>query len=299
MNIADLMRCEGESFPVSELRRLLGIGKTDSYWVLKHRELKTVTAKGKLRILKSGFWEWYDNQTKYHIPNGPPPGQSLNAMSYSVSDLTELLAVSEYVIYSLISRNIFKTFIADYCTRVTKESFDLWYTGQTKFRIPEDRARDEEKLAATYSLPDIGRLLGVHRNTVYSIIGNEKNWEVFDFLTVADQKRITIESFERWYNTQTRYRIHSDPTEESEPLQAETPPEPVREKPDRRVTNKAFHSIDDLQLVLDISYKVAYKLVQSGKVLAVKVGRAYLIPVAEFDRITERRPDNGHDHSEE
>ena len=37
----------------------------------------------------------------------------------------------------------------------------------------------------------------------------------------------------------------------------------------------------------------------AAKVLAVKIGRTYLIPQAEFDRITERSPKNGYDHTEE
>lgn len=301
MDTMDLIRCAGESFSVPELRKMLGVGKTDSYWILKHRSLKTVTVKGQIRILKSSFLEWYDNQTKYRILNGPPPGKALRTMSYSVGNLAELLAVSEDTIYTLLSKEVLETFTVDYCTRITKESFERWYSGQEKFRMTADRARDEEMLAATYSMPDIGRLLGVHRNTVYGIVGNEKNQSIFEFVTVAGQKRVTIASFERWYCSQKRYRVHTaveakPPAEASE---SHDPPPEKAEGPVLCVKEKTVYLVEDLQAALGISRKAAYKLVQSGEVLAAKAGKSYLISAAEFYRITERRPDDGHDHSEE
>lgn len=302
MDTIELIRCAGNSFSVPELRKMLGIGKTDSYWILKHRNLKTVMVKGQMRILKSSFQEWYDNQIKYRILNGPPPGKKLRAMSYSVGDLTELLDVSEVTIYTILSKGVLETFTVDYCTRITKESFDRWYSEQEKFRIPEDRAKDKELIDATYSMPDIGRLLGVHRNTVYCIINSEKNQAIFEFVTVAGQKRITITSFERWYCSQKRYRIHSETQVEAElPAKAEEALEPQNEEvnePVHSIKEKTVYRVEDLQAALGISRKAAYNFIQSGKVLAVRAGKSYLIPPSEFHRITERSQDYGNDYSE-
>jgi plasmid maintenance system antidote protein VapI len=297
------MRYAVESFSVPELRKMLGIGKTDSYWILKHRNLKIVTVNGQIRILKSSFHEWYKNQIKYSMVNGPPPGEALKAMSYSVGELKELLAVSEDTIHTLIAKGAIETFTVDYCTRITKESFERWYYGQDKFRTPADQAQDEEIRAVTYSLPDIGRLLCVHRNTVYGIINNGKNQAVFEFVTVAGQKRVTIASFECWYNSQKKYRIYQKTEDETISLVAakgisEPQPEAKKEPvPDEK--KKTIYTVDDLQAALGISRKAAYNLIQSGEVLAVKAGKYYLIPAVEFQKITGRSQDNGDNHSEE
>lgn len=303
MNTVDLIRSESESFPVHEFRRMLGVGKTESYWILKHRNIETVRIKSKLRIVKTSFWDWYDHQTKYRITDGPPPGEAIRAISYSVKDLMELLSVSEYVAYTILSNNAFETLTVDHCTRVTKESFDGWYSGQSKFRMPEDRALDAELLDITYSMPDISRMLRVHRNTVYGIVANEKNKAIFEFVTVAGQKRITIASFERWYQSQKRYRIHTETEVEIEQTAEIKVIPDTREKrrkhSARPVEEKQFYQIEDLMDAFGISIKAAYKLIQTGDVIALRVGKSYLISAAEFTRIMERSAENGHNNSEE
>lgn len=98
MKEIELIQAYRKSFPVRELRKMLGIKKTDSYWILKNRDIQTVKVNGKIRILKDSFWNWYSNQTKYHIIDGPEPGEALRAVSYSVRDLIELLDISKYIV---------------------------------------------------------------------------------------------------------------------------------------------------------------------------------------------------------
>lgn len=56
------------------------------------------------------------------------------------------------------------------------------------------------------TMPQMARLLGITRNEVYSIIGRKKNQGIFDIIVVADKKRISLESFENWYQSQERYQ---------------------------------------------------------------------------------------------
>ena len=53
------------SFSVPELQRMLGMGKTNSYWLLKKGYFDTVVAGGKIRVLCDSFEAWYENQTHY------------------------------------------------------------------------------------------------------------------------------------------------------------------------------------------------------------------------------------------
>ena len=69
----------------------------------------------------------------------------------------------------------------------------------------------EMLLASTYGLPEMARMLGVHRQTIYYIVANED----FELIKVGRYKRATKESFEKWYQNQTRYQLAEDRQERS------------------------------------------------------------------------------------
>lgn len=54
-----------KSMSVPEMRRMLGLGKTASYWLVKKGYFQTITAGGKMRVMIDSFEEWYSNQTHY------------------------------------------------------------------------------------------------------------------------------------------------------------------------------------------------------------------------------------------
>ena len=127
MDIHTLIRSEKDSISIPELRKMLGIGKTESYWLIQNRGIKTFQLRGCMRVRNKDFWDWYDNQTKHRLLQGPPPGRALQETSYSVRELTQLLAVSRDTIYALMKKDVFDTFQADNHTRITKNSFERWY----------------------------------------------------------------------------------------------------------------------------------------------------------------------------
>lgn len=65
-----------KSMSVPEMRRLLGLGKTESYWLIKKRYFETIIIAGKMRVMVESFNEWYDNQLHYKKVNGDPPGKT-------------------------------------------------------------------------------------------------------------------------------------------------------------------------------------------------------------------------------
>ncbi|MCR4622545.1 MAG: helix-turn-helix domain-containing protein [Clostridiales bacterium] len=134
------------SFPASKLREMLGISKTESYWLIKKKCFETVTVLGRIRIMQKSFDNWYDNQTHYIQTNGKPPGIKLREGSYTVREIANLLSISDMTVYDRIRKNMLKTFKADLTLRVTKESFDTWYAGQDKFRISENRDSDAKPI---------------------------------------------------------------------------------------------------------------------------------------------------------
>ena len=76
---------------VPEMRRMLGLRKTDSYWLVHKQCFETVMVKGKMRIVIDSFEHWYANQVKYKKVDGPPPGEELRSYSYSPQELAEKL----------------------------------------------------------------------------------------------------------------------------------------------------------------------------------------------------------------
>ena len=114
--------------------------------------------------------------------------------------------MSDDVVYALLKQDHIETIEVDTWMRIRKDIFETWYKSQRKYRTEADRERDAELEAASMTMPQMARLLGITRNEVYSIIGRKKNQGIFDIIVVADKKRISLESFENWYQSQERYQ---------------------------------------------------------------------------------------------
>ena len=76
---------------VPEMRRMLGLSKTDSYWLVHRGYFDTILVEGKMRVVIESFEKWYANQIKWHKVNGDPPGQELKSYSSSPREFGELL----------------------------------------------------------------------------------------------------------------------------------------------------------------------------------------------------------------
>ena len=204
---------------VSEMGELLGLKKTDRYWLVHKNFFETKEIAGKMRVNIESFEKWYANQIKYHKVNGEEPGKELKEWSYSVPELAEMLEVTDGVVYDLIKRNNIEVVIVDYWKRVPKAAFQKWYDGQSRYRTKEDKKRDAEMEAATLTMPEMGRQLGITRNQVYGILNSQKYQHFFEFVTIADRKRITKESFQKFLDGQDEY--HLDPANDYEELAME------------------------------------------------------------------------------
>ncbi|MEY8484306.1 DNA-binding protein [Lachnospiraceae bacterium 48-21] len=111
-----------KSMSVTEMRRLLGIGKTDSYWLVKKGYFETVIIAGKIRVIVDSFEKWYDNQLHYKKVDGTPPGKNWTGITFSIREVAELL-----------KKNVFRTARVGQATRIYKDSFEEWYQSQTYY----------------------------------------------------------------------------------------------------------------------------------------------------------------------
>lgn len=264
---------------VTEMRRLLGLGKTDSYWLVHKHCFETVLVNGKMRIVLDSFEHWYSMQIKYRKVDGSPPGAALRETSYSVRDIAQMLRLTESTVYELIKREQIETITVDYWMRISKEVFDRWYASQSRYRTEADRERDAQIEEETVSMPQMAWLLGLHRKEVYAILSAKENRGCFQFVTVADRKRITKESFRQWLEGQDKYHVLT--AEEREAKEAasvekmELPQEPK---------NPNFYAVEEIGRFFGIHRSSVYRWIQDGEIPARRIGSAWRIPRREFDQ---------------
>ena len=248
---------------VMEMGRILGLKKTDAYWLAYKQCFETILVQGKMRVSIESFEHWYANQIKHKKVDGTPPGAELRANSYSIPEMAELLGVSDYIAYDLIKRCNIETFEVDTWQRVRKDVFEQWYRSQTRYRTPEDRARDADLEEASMSMPQMAKLLGITRNEAYGIIGKKENSEVFDIVVIADRKRVTFESFERWYRSQNKYHKadrEADMADDSE-----------REK--LLSTDRTSFTVKEAALLIGVPPREIYRMIEEELLDSFAVGR--------------------------
>ena len=88
---------------VKEMGDLLGIRKTDRYWLVHKNVFETSTIRGKMWVNIESFEKWYANQVKYRKVTGEEPGLELKEWSLSPRDIAQLLEIPEYRAYELIA----------------------------------------------------------------------------------------------------------------------------------------------------------------------------------------------------
>ena len=260
---------------VREMRQLLGLGKTDSYWLLHKNLFEVILINDKRRIVISSFEKWYANQIKYHKVNGPPPGEELRKRSYSVVEAAEILSVDAETIYTLIRQGKIKTETVDFWMRIPKDEFERWYSSQKRLRTAADRERDREIEEKTISVPEMAKLLGITREKVYLILKRKKNRDILVVERVADRPRITKASFERWLKSQSTYWIQ--PT-------AKAIPEEVPLKLQRPKSGK-YYSFQEIQDFYNISRTTLIKWIRTENIPTIDVGRAKRVRKDVFDDV--------------
>ena len=203
-------RGRGSLMTVAEMGRILGLKKTDRYWLIHKGLFETRLFLGKTWVVRDSFENWYASQTRYRKVDGEAPGRKLLEHSYGVRDIAGMLGLCEATVYEIIKRESLNTILIDQIMRVPKEDFEKWYAGQERYRTQEDRERDATAENSSITMPEMARLLGLKRSQVYMILKGDRYKDIFEILVIAGKKRITRESFERFLEVQDRYRICED-----------------------------------------------------------------------------------------
>jgi len=267
---------------VPEMTHLLGLKKTEGYWLVHKNLFQTVMVARQMRIVLSSFEEWYANQTHYKKVDGSAPGREIKSISYSISDLSKLLNISDDCVYELLKKEDIPIIMVSNQKRVKKRIFHKWLSQQSHYRTPEQRAADSKAIKASMSLPEMGRIICLNRDQVYHLLKSTPELEV---IVIGDQKRVTIESFNTWYANQSKYRKFDELTEdEQEQFIAEHENESLgkvlrdrKEQVSKERFSKEWYSTDEAASILGISKSAVLRLIRSGQLGAEKVNHSLKI----------------------
>lgn len=189
-----------KSISVPDMRRILGLSKTEAYWLIKrgHFEIKTVGSR--IRVMIDSFEDWYSKQYHYKKVDGSPPGRAYGD-TISIAEAASLLGISASAMRDLVVRRGFPTVVILDCIRIHREDFEHWYNSQNRYH-KVDGPPPAQKFPQTITAREAANLLGVHRNTIYDLIGKQ----AFETLHIDGHTLISAESFECWYRGQSHYR---------------------------------------------------------------------------------------------
>ena len=226
---------------------------------------------------------------------GEEPGKELKSWSYSVKEVADLLGVDDYLVYELLKKNQMEAVIVDYWKRIPKESFQNWYKSQSRYRTKEDREKDALLEDATITMPEMAQLLGTTRSSVYTILDNPKYSHFFEFIVIAEKKRITKESFQKFLEGQDRYKL--DPSNDYEELAQE---QNIALANYRRKKlsqtgirgsngNIKYLTFDEASYLAKVSRSMINKWADTGKFTVIKVGSRVRIRRDEFEDWMEQR----------
>ena len=195
---------------VAEMGEMLGIRKTDRYWLIHKKKFETRIIAGKIWVETTSFEKWYANQVKYRKVTGEEPGLELKEWSYSPRDISKILGICEQNVYKLIRKNNIETVTVDYWKRIPKQAFNEWYESQDHYRTHGDREKDALEEAGSVTMPEMARMLGITRHKVYAILKDPRYQGFFEFVEIHGRKRITKESFRRFLEGQDVYQVVLD-----------------------------------------------------------------------------------------
>lgn len=124
---------EKTTMSVSDLRRILGLGKTATYRLVNQCYFKTYIVFGVMRVDVKSFEEWYAGQFHYKKVNGEHPGKKYGN-TIGPSTVAKVLGIPRGTANDLMNNGLVEYIKVDGYRRIVRESFDAWYENQSKYK---------------------------------------------------------------------------------------------------------------------------------------------------------------------
>ena len=199
---------------VPEMRRLLGLKKTESYWLVHRNFFETRIIDGRMRVDLESFEKWYANQVKHKKVNGEEPGAELLKTSYSFMDAANLLGIHNSNLYEIWRRENLETITVDSVKRIPVDVFERWYENQIMYQ-KADRMPTLTDLEADYiPLQEAAGLLGITKEKLSVITRASRYKDIFEIRVYDNKKWISKKSFQQFLNAQNVYQVIKEPEKE-------------------------------------------------------------------------------------
>lgn len=196
-----------KTMSVPEMRKLLGLKKTEGYWLVHREFFKTEIIGGMMRVDIESFEKWYANQVKHKKVDGEEPGRELIKGSYSFQDAANLLGVNNACLYEIWKKEERKTIKVDFVKRIPKEEFENWLSEQTVYK-KSDRMPTINDMEKDYiRFEETARLLNIQEETMLKLIRTGKYKALFEVRVFDNRRWISRKSFRLFLNAQNEYRI--------------------------------------------------------------------------------------------
>lgn len=254
---------------VPEMRRLLGLKKTESYWLVHRNFFETRIIDGRMRVDLKSFEKWYANQVKHKKVNGEEPGAELLKTSYSFMDAANLLGIHNSNLYEIWRRENLETITVDSVKRIPVDVFERWYENQIMYQ-KADRMPTLTDLEADFiPLQEAARLLGITKEKLSVITRASRYKDIFEIRVYDNKKWISKKSFQQFLNAQNVYQVIKEPEKEM----------PVSEE---SMETKEFISRQEAAALAGVTSATITKWVQLERFPCVGAGRVLRIHRKEF-----------------
>ena len=202
MNLEEMQR----TMSVPEMRNLLGLKKTEGYWLVHKNYFLTEIIDGTMRVNIDSFETWYANQTRYKKNTGEEPGAQLRLSSYSFRDVANMLGVYDATIYEVWNKNSLPTIIVNNMKRIPTNVFDEWYKNQNKYHKVDDPATIDEIKEKYISFREAAEIVGVKSEELLYIIRRDYA-DLLDMRIFENIRWISRSGFQDFLNVQDKYKV--------------------------------------------------------------------------------------------
>ena len=203
MNADEMKR----TMSVPEMRKLLGVKKTESYWLVHKNYFKTELINGTMRVDIASFEKWYANQTKHKKVTGEKPGAQLCAASYSFRDVANMLGEYDGTIYDLWNRKGLPTVTVNYRKRIPREIFDSWYEKQNEYHKVDGPATIEEIEEKFILFREAAAMLKMSNEELLTLIRKGKYKDLLEMRMFDNKRWISRRGFQDFLNLHDQYKI--------------------------------------------------------------------------------------------
>lgn len=253
---------------VPEMRKLLGLKKTESYWLIHRKFFRTETIGGMMRIDLESFEKWYANQVKYRKVVGEAPGKELREKSYSFKEAANILGIHDCDLYDIWKNEKLEYIAVDFVRRIPVDIFEKWYADQDVYRKVTHIPTAEELENDYICLQDAADLLGISREKLAKIARSEEIGRLLDSTICNNKRWITRKSFQLFLNAQNVYYILDDGDEQ--------------EKDTVSLEIKEYISRQEAAELAGVSVSTVTKWMQSGEFQCVGAGKVLRVHRQQF-----------------